>query len=214
MSEESEPTARGKFPEQDSNSPVTANKNVRHSQVTEMTACKVVQKWGHRNATLDAANTTAAHRNSSSKTRANLSADATYHFETQRQESGSAPMVGNKVSSTGDSPRHSFTPETNQQTSTWSRGPEHDIQSELDELPQVDELVQEYLLYRGFTRTFHIFQEDRKADHLMGLSVTRIVDQLFSYVHQYDMPGLLSLWSFLNARFFYHLESHFRPVVL
>ena len=28
------------------------------------------------------------------------------------------------------------------------------------------------------------------------------------------MPGLLSLWSFLNARFFYHLESHFRPVVL
>ena len=28
------------------------------------------------------------------------------------------------------------------------------------------------------------------------------------------MPGLLSLWSFLNARFFYHLDSNFRSVVL
>ena len=216
MSEESEPTARGKFPEQDANSPVKANKNVRHSQVqgNDPQGLQSSTKVGAPQATLDAANTAAAHRNSSSKTRANLSADASMSVQTQRQESGSAPMVGNKVSSTGDSPRHSFTPETNQQTSTSSRRPEHDIQSELDELPQVDELVQEYLLYRGFTRTFHIFQEDRKADHLMGLSVTRIVDQLFSYVHQYDMPGLLSLWSFLNARFFYHLESHFRPVVL
>ena len=91
---------------------------------------------------------------------------------------------------------------------------EYDLQSEFEDLPHVDELVQEYLLYRGFTRTFHRFQEDRKADQLLGLNVARIVDQLFAYIHRYDMPGLLSLWSFLNARFFYHLDSNFRSVVL
>jgi WD repeat-containing protein 91 len=90
----------------------------------------------------------------------------------------------------------------------------HNLQSEYDDLPHVDELVQEYLLYRGFTRTFHRFQEDRKADQLLGLNVARIVDQLFYYIRRYDMPGLLSLWAFLNARFFYHLDSNFRSVVL
>ena len=135
---------------------MTANKNVLQSQGND--GLQSGTKAGAPHATLDAANTAAVHRNFSSNTPANLSAGASISFQTQRQESGSAPVVGNKVSSTGDSPRHSFTPETSQQTSTWSRRPEHDIQSELDELPQVDELVQEYLSTEAL-RTFHIFKE-------------------------------------------------------
>ena len=83
-----------------------------------------------------------------------------------------------------------------------------------EDLPKIDELIQEYLLFRGFTRSFHIFTSECKTDSLLGLNVARIVDKLFSYVDTYDMPGLLSLWSFLDARFFHHLESHYRSVVM
>ena len=91
---------------------------------------------------------------------------------------------------------------------------EKNAMKSFEDLPKVDELVQEYLLFRGFTQSFHTFTAECSTDNLLGLNVPRIVDQLFSYIDNYDMPGLLSLWNFLDARFFHHLESRYRKVVL
>jgi len=34
----------------------------------------------------------------------------------------------------------------------------------MDAIPYLDELVKEYLLFRGYTNTFHVFNQERGAD--------------------------------------------------
>ena len=50
------------------------------------------------------------------------------------------------------------------------------------ETRQVDELAMEYLLFRGFTQTFRLFNKERSSDKSRGFDVERIMDQLFTYV--------------------------------
>ena len=57
---------------------------------------------------------------------------------------------------------------------------------------QMDELVKEYLLFRGFSQTLKSFDHDLKIDKDRCFKADKITDQLLSYVYSYDLSGLFS----------------------
>lgn len=72
-------------------------------------------------------------------------------------------------------------------------------------LNQMDEMIKDYLIYRGFNFTYKAFEQDLKQDKDKGFKSEKLTDQLLSYVHSYDFSGLLDYWSFLEHRYFSHL---------
>lgn len=75
----------------------------------------------------------------------------------------------------------------------------------------VDELVREYLLFRGFSSTVKAFDNDLKADKDKGFRVDKIVEQVVHYINVSDLSGLKEYWSHLDALVFSKLESHVQP---
>ncbi|KAG7383805.1 WD repeat-containing protein 91 [Phytophthora pseudosyringae] len=76
-------------------------------------------------------------------------------------------------------------------------------------LPHVDELVMEYLLFRGFTKSFQVFSAERKRDRARGFDVDQIISQLLVAVQTYQIETVLETWKFLTARFFNHLDASY-----
>jgi WD repeat-containing protein 91 len=66
----------------------------------------------------------------------------------------------------------------------------------------MDELVKEYLIFRGFNQTVKSFEHDLKNDKDRGFKADKITDQLLSFVYSYDLSGLLDYWSYLEHKFF------------
>ncbi|PBC30266.1 WD repeat-containing protein 91 isoform X1 [Apis cerana] len=83
----------------------------------------------------------------------------------------------------------------------------------MSHIQYVDELVKEYLLFRGFSQTLKAFDNDLKAEKEKGFRVDKIVDQLMQYIYNYDLASLRELWGHLDMRMFSRLESHFTPAV-
>ncbi|XP_075066523.1 WD repeat-containing protein 91 [Mixophyes fleayi] len=78
---------------------------------------------------------------------------------------------------------------------------------------RTDDLVREYLTFRGFTNTLKYFEADIKADRDKGFRVDRVVDQLLQLIQSYDLNGLLDYWGYLERRLFSRLEDVYRPTV-
>ncbi|TDH69436.1 hypothetical protein CCR75_002253 [Bremia lactucae] len=76
-------------------------------------------------------------------------------------------------------------------------------------LPHVDELVMEYLLFRGFTKSFQVFSAEHKRDRTRGFDVEQIISQLLVCVQTYQIATVLETWQFLTARFFNHLDASY-----
>ncbi|EFN82795.1 WD repeat-containing protein 91 [Harpegnathos saltator] len=83
----------------------------------------------------------------------------------------------------------------------------------MSHIQYVDELVKEYLLFRGFSQTLKAFDNDLKAEKEKGFRVDKIVDQLMQYIYNYDLASLRELWGHLDTRMFCRLESHFTPAI-
>nr|XP_033806906.1 WD repeat-containing protein 91 isoform X2 [Geotrypetes seraphini] len=79
---------------------------------------------------------------------------------------------------------------------------------------QTDELVREYLIFRGFINTLKHFDADVKADKEKGFRVDKIVDQLQQFVQNYDLGSLRDYWGYLDRRLFSRLEDVYRPTVI
>ncbi|KOB76317.1 WD repeat-containing protein 91, partial [Operophtera brumata] len=77
----------------------------------------------------------------------------------------------------------------------------------------VDELVREYLMYRGFTSTVKAFDNDLKADKDKGFRVDKIVEQIVHYINVSDLNGLKEYWTHLDCLVFSKLEAHVQPAV-
>ncbi|XP_026763372.2 WD repeat-containing protein 91 [Galleria mellonella] len=77
----------------------------------------------------------------------------------------------------------------------------------------VDELVREYLLFRGFAATVKAFDSDLKADKDKGFRVDKIIDQIAHYINVSDLNGLKEYWLHLDTLVFSKLESHVQPAV-
>eukprot|EP01136_Pigoraptor_vietnamica_P009508 Opistho-1_new@46114 len=73
----------------------------------------------------------------------------------------------------------------------------------------VDELVREYLLFRGFTQTLRAFDAEAKVDREKGFQVEKIVEHIFSFVTAHDIVGLRDFWGHLDQRFFMRLDSSY-----
>ncbi|XP_018423390.1 PREDICTED: WD repeat-containing protein 91 [Nanorana parkeri] len=78
---------------------------------------------------------------------------------------------------------------------------------------RTDDLVREYLTFRGFTSTLKHFEADIKADREKGFRVDRIVEQLLQFIQSYDLNGLLDYWGYLERRLFSRLEDVYRPTI-
>uniref|UniRef100_F7CEW7 WD repeat-containing protein 91 n=1 Tax=Monodelphis domestica TaxID=13616 RepID=F7CEW7_MONDO len=78
---------------------------------------------------------------------------------------------------------------------------------------RTDELVREYLLFRGFTHTLRQLDAEIKADKEKGFRVDKIVDQLQQLMQVYDLAALRDYWSYLERRLFSRLEDVYRPTV-
>jgi hypothetical protein len=69
----------------------------------------------------------------------------------------------------------------------------------------MDELVKEYLLFRGCNTTFKSFEHDLRQDKDRAFKADKIVEQLFSYINTYDLVNLIEYWSYLDQKYFSHL---------
>lgn len=68
-----------------------------------------------------------------------------------------------------------------------------------------DAMVSEYLIYRGFTRTFQSLEFEKSKDRIKRFEVSRIVEAIFTSLTNFEVENFISLWDFLNKRFFFHL---------
>ena len=69
----------------------------------------------------------------------------------------------------------------------------------------MDDLVKEYLLFRGFNTCLKSFETDLKLDKDKSLKADKIVEQLFQYIYAFDLGGLLDYWSYLDLKYFSRL---------
>lgn len=83
----------------------------------------------------------------------------------------------------------------------------------MSQIQYIDELIREYLLFRGFSATLKAFDAELKVDKEKGFRVDKIVDQLMQFIYVYDLVGLRELWSHLDQRMFSKLENDFAPAV-
>lgn len=75
----------------------------------------------------------------------------------------------------------------------------------------MDELVREYLLFRGFVASVKSFDTDLKNEKDKGFRVDKIVDNLVLSINTHDLNGLRELWGHLDSLIFSKLEQHFVP---
>uniref|UniRef100_A0A8C6T9V9 WD repeat-containing protein 91 n=1 Tax=Neogobius melanostomus TaxID=47308 RepID=A0A8C6T9V9_9GOBI len=78
---------------------------------------------------------------------------------------------------------------------------------------RTDELVREYLIYRGFSNALKQLDADIKADKDKGFRVDRILEQLQQLVLSFDLAGLREYWAYLEKRLFSRLEDVYRSTV-
>ncbi|CAG8671099.1 12495_t:CDS:10 [Funneliformis mosseae] len=79
----------------------------------------------------------------------------------------------------------------------------------MNSVRQVDELVKEYLLFRGFSNTFRAFEQDCRNDKDKGFQADKIIEELNSYITSSDINGLLDYWKYLDLRYFSRLDARF-----
>ncbi|XDV38095.1 hypothetical protein PO909_007575 [Leuciscus waleckii] len=78
---------------------------------------------------------------------------------------------------------------------------------------RTDDLVREYLIYRGFNSTLKHLDSEIKADKEKGFRVDKIIDQLQHLIQNHDLAGLKEYWAYLDRRLFSRLEDVYRPTV-
>lgn len=69
----------------------------------------------------------------------------------------------------------------------------------------MDDLIKEYLFFRGFQATLKCFDHELKFDKDRAFRADRIVEQLISFVHSHDYLALIEYWSYLDQKFFSQL---------
>ncbi|XP_035223574.1 WD repeat-containing protein 91-like isoform X1 [Stegodyphus dumicola] len=72
-----------------------------------------------------------------------------------------------------------------------------------------DELVRDYLIFRGFFSALKAFDSEVKADKDRGFRPDRIVEHLSSCIINLDLTTLREAWAHLDQRFFSRLEHSF-----
>eukprot|EP01084_Bolivina_argentea_P037119 68605_1 len=88
----------------------------------------------------------------------------------------------------------------------------------VDNLVEVDFLIKEYLIFRGYHKTWEQFYRERKRDqtknkNIGGYQVDLIVDQLIGYIRNLKLSEYLEFWNTLNLRIFNKLPPQYRESI-
>ncbi|KAF9542183.1 WD repeat-containing protein 91 [Mortierella hygrophila] len=79
----------------------------------------------------------------------------------------------------------------------------------MNSIQHIDELVKEYLLFRGFTNSYKAFEADSKTDKDKGFQADKIIEELFLSIAAMDLTALLDHWRYLDIRYFSRLDHRF-----
>ncbi len=63
-----------------------------------------------------------------------------------------------------------------------------------------DNVVSEYLIYRGFTDTYKSFEKEKKSDRMKQFESSKIVNALFGHLQSLNVQMFISHWDFLHKR--------------
>ncbi|ETN63499.1 hypothetical protein AND_004817 [Anopheles darlingi] len=77
----------------------------------------------------------------------------------------------------------------------------------------MDGLIREYILFRGFSNTLKVFENELKSDKDKSFRVDKVIDQILLLIHNHDLQGLRELWAHLNNHLFRNLEHHFATAI-
>ncbi|XP_053658993.1 WD repeat-containing protein 91 [Anopheles marshallii] len=77
----------------------------------------------------------------------------------------------------------------------------------------IDGLIREYILFRGFSNTLKVFDNELKSDKDKSFRVDKVIEQILLLIHNHDLGGLRELWAHLNNHLFRNLEHHFATAV-
>ncbi|CAF4782907.1 unnamed protein product, partial [Rotaria socialis] len=64
----------------------------------------------------------------------------------------------------------------------------------------VDDLIRDYLNYRGLTSTLRTFDNEIGKIPIGQFRADRIIEQLTIYIHQFDINNLIDYWTQLEQR--------------
>ncbi|KAJ2002972.1 hypothetical protein GGI04_000740 [Coemansia thaxteri] len=79
----------------------------------------------------------------------------------------------------------------------------------IESVGYIDDLIREYLLFRGFKDTLRALEADLEQDHDKGFHAEKIVEELLAMASSLNVDGLLEYWQYLSYRFFSHLSSKY-----
>ncbi|XP_050310768.1 WD repeat-containing protein 91 [Anthonomus grandis grandis] len=77
----------------------------------------------------------------------------------------------------------------------------------------MEELIREYLVFRGFASTLKAFDQELKSDKEKSFRVDKIIEQIMQLISSHELNGLRELWGHFENHLFNKLESHFTPSV-
>ena len=77
----------------------------------------------------------------------------------------------------------------------------------------LDDLIKEYLLFRGYIKTYTAFTSEKQHDKTDHPDPDAIAELLLNHIRQLELNELTDLWSTLTTRFFTHLPPHFAPTI-
>lgn len=70
----------------------------------------------------------------------------------------------------------------------------------------LDELIREFLLFRGFAATLRAFDNELKNEKEKAFRPDRVVEQIGALISSHDLTGLRELWGHLEAKLFARLD--------
>ncbi|KAJ2517657.1 hypothetical protein H4217_003813 [Coemansia sp. RSA 1939] len=80
----------------------------------------------------------------------------------------------------------------------------------IESVEYIDDLIREYLLFRGFKQTLRALEQDLERDQDKGFDAGKIVDDLVSMARELRDNELLEYWRYLSFRFFSHLSPKYQ----
>lgn len=77
------------------------------------------------------------------------------------------------------------------------------------QIQYVDDLIREYMLFRGFSNTIKSFEVELKSDKDKSFRVDKIIDQITLCINSHDLQSLRDIWNHLEGHLFNKLEHSF-----
>lgn len=78
------------------------------------------------------------------------------------------------------------------------------------QIQYVDDLIREYMLFRGFSNTIKSFEVELKSDNKdKSFRVDKIIDQITLCINSHDLQSLKDIWNHLEGHLFNKLEHSF-----